>query len=165
MQERRGRAYHVVVTALANGRITSDRTDEILAAVRAHGGRATPAKRILVTILLASHGHRSAEDIAADVRGEAPDIALTTVYRNLEELERIGLVDRTRTDHGPATYHLASAAHGHLVCESCGAMTEVPGDLFAELAGIAWQRYRFRIEPRKFAALGRCSRCSLTDAT
>jgi Fur family transcriptional regulator, ferric uptake regulator len=148
-----------VVIAPATERADSDRTEEILTAVRAHGGRATPAKRILVKVLLTSHGHKSAEDIAVDVRVRAPDVAITTVYRNPEELERIGLVDRTRTDHGPATYHLASAPHGHLVCESCGAMTEVPSDLFADLAGTTWQRYGFRIEPRKFAVLGRCAAC------
>jgi len=112
-------------------------TDQILATVRSQGGRATPAKRILLTILLASPQHRSAEDIAAEVQQVAPDIHLTTVYRNLEELERLNLVDKTRTDHGPATYHLARAAHGHLVCESCGSMTEVPGELFAALGRCA----------------------------
>jgi Fur family ferric uptake transcriptional regulator len=134
--------------------------EEILAVLRDHGGRATPAKRMLITALLGSSGHRTAEDIAAVVRAQAPDVALTTIYRNLEELERVGLVDRTRTDHGPATYHLASAAHGHLVCEHCGTMTEVPGEMFADLAAAAYRRYGFTLEPRRFAALGRCAECA-----
>jgi Fur family transcriptional regulator, ferric uptake regulator len=134
--------------------------DEILAVVRRHGGRATPAKRLLATILLGARRHLSAEEIAAAVHAQVPDVAITTVYRNLEELERLGLVDRTRTDHGPATYHLATAAHGHLVCENCGSMTEVPADLFADLIVTAYQRYRFTIEPRRFAAQGRCAACA-----
>ncbi|HUB41216.1 MAG TPA: Fur family transcriptional regulator [Streptosporangiaceae bacterium] len=136
-------------------------TDEILEVVRSHGGRATPAKRILLNILLASPRHRTAEDIAAAVRALAPDIALTTVYRNLDELARLRLVDKTRTDHGPASYHIALAAHGHLVCENCGSMIEVPGDLFDSLAKAADQRYGFRVEPRRFAALGCCADCVL----
>lgn len=134
--------------------------EEILAVLRGHGGRATPARRLLITVLLANPGHQTAEDIGAAVRARAPDVALTTIYRNLEELERLGLVDRTRTDHGPATYHLTVAPHGHLVCERCGAMTEVPGDLFAGLAATIRARYGFTIQPRRFAALGLCAACA-----
>jgi len=147
------------MTSAAN-RTATAATEAILAVVRNHGGRATPAKRILVAVLLASPGHRSAEDIAAAVRAQAPDVALTTIYRNLEELERLSLVDKTRTDHGPATYHLAAVAHGHLVCGHCGSMTEVPGELFADLTATAYQQYGFIIEPRRFAAVGRCAGCA-----
>jgi Ferric uptake regulator family len=48
------------------------------------------------------------------VHARAPDVHLSTNYRNLEELERLGVIDSTRLGSGPATYHLASAAHGHL---------------------------------------------------
>ncbi len=61
--------------------------------------------------------------------------------------------------HGPATYHLASATHGHFVCEGCGLMIEVPEGLFAELAASAAAEYGFTIDPHHFAVLGRCAAC------
>ncbi len=133
--------------------------EDVLALVRQHGGRATPARRLLLQALFGSQEHRSAEEIAAEVRAHAPDVHLSTVYRNLEELERLGVIDSTRLGGGPATYHLATAAHGHLVCEKCGSMTEVPDDMFRDLIGSARTRYGFAINPHRFAMTGRCASC------
>jgi len=86
-------------------------------------------------------------------------VHLSTVYRNLEELERLGVIDSTRLGEGPATYHLASAAHGHLVCEKCSSMTEVPDDMFRALINSARDEYGFAINPHRFAVTGRCANC------
>jgi Fur family transcriptional regulator, ferric uptake regulator len=133
----------------------------VLAMVREHGGRATPARRLLLQALFGSREHRSAEELAAEVRTHAPDVHLSTVYRNLDELERLGVIDSTRLRDGPATYHLASATHGHLVCEKCGSMTEVPDDMFQALVRSARATYGFVINPHRFAVTGRCASCQL----
>ena len=75
------------------------------------------------------------------------------------ELERLNVVDRSRLGHGPATYHLASAAHSHLVCEQCNSITEVPGDIFTDLTETARTRYGFTVQPHRFAVIGLCSNC------
>jgi Fur family transcriptional regulator, ferric uptake regulator len=136
-----------------------DPVDEVMALVRSHGRRATPARRLLLTALFGSAEHRSAEDLAAEVHAQAPDVNLSTIYRNLGELERLGVIDSTRLGAGPATYHLATAAHGHLVCEQCGIMTEVPDDIFAGLVRVAADDYGFAINPHRFAVTGRCANC------
>ncbi len=130
----------------------------MLALLREHGGRATQARRLLLAALL-QPGHHSAEEIAAAVRQQAPDVHLTTIYRNLDELERLHVIDRTYVSHGPATYHLASAAHGHLACESCGSITELPGEAFQTLSDIAMSMHGFAISPSHFAVPGRCACC------
>ena len=84
---------------------------------------------------------------------------LSTIYRNLEELERLGVVVHSHSGHGPATYHLASASHGHFVCESCGILLEVPDSLFDDLAERARTRFGFTIDTHHVALLGRCARC------
>lgn len=148
---------HTQVRHVGNG--DHDAIEDVLAIVREHGGRATPARRLLLQALFGSREHRSAEELAAEVRAHAPDVHLSTVYRNLEELERLGVIDSTRLRDGPATYHLASAAHGHLVCEKCGSMTEVPDDMFRDLVRSARITYGFVINPHRFAVTGRCASC------
>jgi Fur family ferric uptake transcriptional regulator len=135
--------------------------EDVLARMRSRGGRATSARRLLLAALVATPGHLSAEQLTAEVQARAPDVNLSTIYRNLEELERLRVVDRTHLGHGPATYHLASAAHGHLVCEKCGSMTEVPQELFAGLAEQARERYGFAVDPHRFAVTGRCASCQI----
>ena len=140
-------------------RVNAEAIEDVLALVRKQGGRATPARRLLLQALFGTQEHRSAEELAAEVRSHAPDVHLSTVYRNLEELERLGVIDSTRMGEGPATYHLATAAHGHLVCEKCGSMTEVPDDMFEALVRSAQATYGFAINPHRFAATGRCASC------
>jgi len=144
---------------LAAGRGERDAVDDVLALVRRHGGRATPARRLLLNALFGSREHRSAEDLAAEVHAAAPDVHLSTIYRNLDELERLGVIDSTRLGGGPATYHLATAEHGHLVCERCGTMIEVPDEMFAGLVERAGTDYGFAINPHRFAVTGRCADC------
>ena len=140
-------------------RANRDAIEDVLALVRRHGGRATPARRLLLQALFGSRDHRSAEELAAEVHAGAPDVHLSTIYRNLEELERLGVIDSTRLGSGAATYHLASAAHGHLVCERCGTMIEVPDEIFADLVRVAGTEYGFAINPHRFAVTGRCAAC------
>jgi Fur family transcriptional regulator, ferric uptake regulator len=137
----------------------ADTLEDAFELVRHHGGRITQSRRILLKVLFASKAHRSAEELAEEVQSEDPDIHLSTIYRNLEELERLGVVVHSHFGHGPATYHLASAVHGHFVCEQCGRLIEVPDSLFDGLAEDARSRFGFTIDPHHFALLGRCADC------
>jgi len=85
----------------------------------------TTPRRLLVRCLFEASGHRTAEELAAEIQAHAPDVSISTVYRNLEELERLGVVVHSHLGHGPATYHLATAAHGHLVCRKCQTQVEI----------------------------------------
>ena len=133
--------------------------EDALALVRARGGRVTSSRRILLEILFDAHDHLSAEELTEAVQTRAPDVHLSTIYRNLEDLQRLGVIVHSHLGHGPATYQLASAAHGHFICESCGEMLEAPDELFRGLARTVKARLGFSIDPHHFAILGRCARC------
>jgi Fe2+ or Zn2+ uptake regulation protein len=133
--------------------------ESVIALVRSHGGRSTPTRRLVLEVLFSSDDHLSAEDLAAAVEARAPDVHLSTIYRNLEELERLGVVVHTHLGHGPATYQLASLAHAHLICEECGTQIEAPDALFRSLARQAKADLGFTIDPHHFAVFGRCAAC------
>jgi Fe2+ or Zn2+ uptake regulation protein len=132
----------------------------VLDIVRKQGGRVTSSRRLLLRALFESKEHHTAEDLAQEVQKQAPDIHLSTIYRNLDELERLGVIVHAHLGHGPATYHLASSTHGHFVCEECGTMMEAPDTLFGGLAEAAKAEFGFTIDPHHFAMLGRCADCS-----
>jgi Fur family transcriptional regulator, ferric uptake regulator len=138
----------------------ADTLEEAIELVRQHGGRVTASRRLLLHALFATPGHRTAEELALEVQAEDPDIHISTIYRNLEELERLGIVVHSHFGHGPATYHLASSVHGHLVCEQCGTLIEAPDSLFNGLAKAAHTQFGFVIDPHHFALLGRCVACT-----
>jgi Fur family ferric uptake transcriptional regulator len=87
-------------------------------------------------------------------------VALSTVYRSMEALEELGFVEHLHIGHGPAVYHLADEQHLHLVCESCGAVTELPTSTLDAIGEEIRKRHRFQIAPRHFALSGRCEDCA-----
>jgi Fur family transcriptional regulator, ferric uptake regulator len=93
------------------------------------------------------------------VQARAPDVHISTIYRNLEDLQELGVVVHSHLGHGPATYQLASLAHGHFICEACGATLEAPDELFKGLAATVMAKLGFSIDPHHFAMLGLCRAC------
>lgn len=134
--------------------------DEVLALTRARGGRVTTTRRVLLEVLFESDEHFTAEDLAQVVQARLPEVHLSTIYRNLDDLQRLGILIHSHLGHGPATYQLAAVAHAHFVCEECGATVEAPADLFGGLARAAKSQLGFVIDPRHFAIQGRCAACS-----
>ena len=137
----------------------SGTVEEVLDLLRADGGRITTSRRLLVRCLFEGTRHRTAEELTTEVQALAPDVHLSTVYRNLDELERLGVVVHAHLGHGPATYHLASAAHGHLACEKCDTHLELSDGFFADLRRRAIAEFGFAIDPRHFAVIGLCAAC------
>jgi Fur family transcriptional regulator, ferric uptake regulator len=139
--------------------------DEVIDRVRSLGGRATVARRLILNLLFSDPKHHTAEDIASEVQAEAPEVHLSTIYRNLEELERLGVVEHVHFGHGPATYHVAPSTHGHLVCQECGAITEIDDARFGPFVASIRENYGFSVDVHHFAMLGRCAECTVKAET
>jgi Fur family transcriptional regulator, ferric uptake regulator len=134
--------------------------EAVLAVLRSRGGRVTSSRRILLQVLFEADGHMSAETLAEAVQARAPDVHLSTIYRNLDDLEELGVIAHSHLGHGPSSYLLAAHAHAHFICAECGAMIEAPDALFRGLARTAKAQLGFAIDPKHFAILGRCADCS-----
>ena len=89
------------------------------------GMRMTPQRRRVIAAV-EELGHATPDALAATVaRDGGAALPLSTIYRNLEALEELGVVTHTHLDHRSPTYHLAEHAdHLHLVCLGCGTVTE-----------------------------------------
>jgi len=124
------------------------------------GLRLTP-QRELVLAAVRELGHATPEEVAEKVRSSHPGINLSTVYRNLETLENVGLVLHTHLGHGGATYHAAEElTHLHLVCSDCGEIGDAPIDAAAKFVNTLSDEYGFKTDVTHFAAYGLCSKCA-----
>jgi Fur family ferric uptake transcriptional regulator len=138
----------------------STQVETILDLLRSEGNRITTSRRMLVEALIAAQDHRTAEELTGEVQRRAPEVSASTIYRNLDEFERLGIVEHAHFGHGAATYHLSALRHGHLVCNECGSVIEVPDEIFKSLIDKAKSKYKFVIDPHHFAMLGHCTACS-----
>ena len=145
--------------------MTDGGVERILGRMRAGGGRVTAARRAVVGALVGAGGHVTAEELAAAVQANDPDVHLSTVYRTLDALEQLGVVDHVHLGHGPAVYHLTEEAHHHLACEACGAVIEVPANVFAPVTRRLATDYGFVIDRHHFAVVGRCAACARAGGT
>src|SRR3954449_10207932 len=103
-----------------------------LAAVRSHGLRASSARRLLLAALIAAERPITAEAIARGLDGRVPPSDVGSVYRNLDALERIGLVRRLRAARGAALYALAPPDDaGYVACDACGEVRVVDRDVLS----------------------------------
>jgi len=123
------------------------------------GLRLTP-QRELVLSAVRSLGHATPEEVAEKVRSTHPGINLSTVYRNLETLENVGLVQHTHLGHGGATYHAAEElTHLHLVCGACGSVGDAPIDTAANFVNTLADDFGFKTDVTHFAIYGTCAAC------
>lgn len=106
--------------------------------VRARGLRVSTARRLLIEALFAADAPVTAEEVARGLEDRLPPSDLASVYRNLEILERLGLVRHVHLGHGPGRYTLGDGrVREYLVCERCGSATAVhPGVLDAARTAI-----------------------------
>ena len=124
------------------------------------GLRLTP-QRELVLAAVRSLGHATPEEVAEKVRQTHPGINLSTVYRNLETLENVGLVLHTHLGHGGATYHAAEElTHLHLVCSDCGDIGDAPIETAANFVNTLSDDFGVKTDVTHFAIYGLCAKCA-----
>ena len=128
--------------------------------LRAGGYRLT-AQRQLVLEAVSRLGHATPEDVCAEVRETAHAVNISTVYRNLELLEELGLVAHAHLRHGAPTYHATTEEpHVHLVCSRCDAVEAVPTELVDDLVSRLARERGFRVDVRHVTFSGLCRECS-----
>ena len=96
-------------------------------------GRQTPQKKIILHLIQDSRLPLTAEQVFEQARGQFPNLALTTVYRNLEAFAAEGLVRASVYDDGVKRYELAERHRHYMTCVECKKSVEIPECPFEEL--------------------------------
>ncbi len=140
--------------------MVTERTDEIVERLRRGGGRMTRPRRMVIDALVQGPGHHmTAADIVAAVRADDPEFYESTVYRTLDLLLELGIVERVQLGPGGAVFHLAHRPHHHLVCQRCGDVLEIPATLLDDLSAQLLAEHGFRLRPSASTLAGSCARC------
>jgi Fur family ferric uptake transcriptional regulator len=130
--------------------------EEVVDALRDAGHRVSAPARQVLEALFAADGPRSAEDLAAS---PAP-LEITSVYRNLERLEQLGVVSHVHFGHGPGLYALArDGDREYLVCDRCGRVTSLKPDELDPIRITLRQSFGHHARFSHFAIHGHCESC------
>ncbi|MFD2630751.1 Fur family transcriptional regulator [Oceanobacillus kapialis] len=140
------------------------RIDQIKEQLHAQSYKLTPQREATVRVLLErEEDHLSAEDIYLLVKEKAPEIGLATVYRTLELLSELKIVDKINFGDGVSRYDLrkegAEHFHHHLVCIECGSVEEIENDLLGDVEKIVQRDWGFQVKDHRLTFHGICKKC------
>lgn len=140
------------------------RIERIKKQLHAKGYKLTPQREATLTVLLErEEDHLSAEEVFLLVKEKAPEIGLATVYRTLELLSELKIVDKINFGDGVSRYDLRKEGvehfHHHLVCMECGSVEEIIEDLLSDVEKIVEDEWQFQVKDHRLTFHGICKQC------
>lgn len=124
----------------------------------------TPQRQIILQVFIDNRDkHLSAEDVHNIVRQQSNDIGLATVYRTLELLSELEILQKMDFGDGRSRYEINETNsphhHHHLICLTCGRVIEFADDLMENLENIIAQNSNFTIVDHQVKFYGYCQEC------
>ncbi|EOT27536.1 hypothetical protein C805_01644 [Eubacterium sp. 14-2] len=134
--------------------------------LKEHGLKKT-RQRILVLEALSSceDKHLTAEEIYETVKAEFPEIGLATVYRTIQLLSELDLVESVQLGDGCVRYEIGKIGekeahrHHHLICLECGKVISFWDDLLEELEERIRESASFQVINHEVKFYGYCESC------
>ncbi len=131
-----------------------------LAQLQIEGGRVTAPRRAVVEILAETDRALNPAEVYELARRRHPAIGLVTVYRTIERLEALRLIERIHQHDGCHAFLRAAQGHEHvLLCERCGRALRFVGDDLEDLIRSLQERTGFIIREHWLQLFGLCPAC------
>lgn len=130
--------------------------------------RLTKGAKKVLEVLERTDELSSAQDIHSALRNEEDSPpGLTTVYRSLESLVQLGLVQSVDFGDGERRYEMVKQGehHHHLVCEKCRNSVHLDQCLVQQLEESIQAKYKFEVRGHILEIFGLCEQCQQAMAT
>lgn len=127
--------------------------------------RLTPQRELIIKLFLDRPGEPlSAEEVHQQVRQQIHDIGMATVYRTLEMLTQLEILQQTQFSDGRARYEINLVTTDNhrrhlLVCMRCGRSEEFQGDLLDAVEERVTHERGFRVVDHELKFYGTCQPC------
>ena len=137
---------------------------------RGYGYKITTGREIVLGIMAGSEKHLSAEEIYIKAHAMNPAIGMTTIYRTLDILVEMRLVNKFDFGDGRARYELTEGPkgalhHHHLICTSCNRAIDYTDfideevELLTKTEKVLAKKYNFKISRHQIQFYGLCENC------
>jgi Fe2+ or Zn2+ uptake regulation protein len=131
-----------------------------LSQLQEHGYRLTDARRAVVDVIQKSKYALTPVQVFDSARKRYAALGLVTVYRTLEKLEELHLIQRVHQPQGCQAFVAASHGHEHLLlCQNCGQVTFFEGDDLDVLIAAISSKTGYQIQDHWLQLFGLCQAC------
>lgn len=129
---------------------------QLIAEIRKIGLKVTPARLAILHVLQSHHEPQTINQIKKRL-GQA-QIDLVTVYRNVEQLEKLRVIKKVLLDDDEAYFEYNIKHHHHLICQNCNQIEDI------EINDHTWiekklKEKKFTVLDHTFEFFGLCSQC------
>jgi Fur family transcriptional regulator, ferric uptake regulator len=143
---------------------TRDLEERITVAFRTFSERSTQPRQVIARGLVGlgkSGAVFSAEDLIKRLHRSNPRIGRATVYRSIEKLVGMKVLDRIDFADGTHYYRLCGGGshHHHLACTKCHRVVELDFCLEQSQIAAIGRQESFSIEDHAITLFGRCKKC------
>ena len=130
-------------------------------------GLKVTSQRLMVLNILSAHGdeHLPVEEVYDLARAEQPEIGLATIYRTVQVLLELHVIEKVTFDDGFARYELngeetgSGHRHHHAICTQCGKVYSLETDLLDTLEKQVFESLGFEVTDHEVKLYGLCSAC------
>jgi Fur family ferric uptake transcriptional regulator len=143
-----------------NGIEKSSSGEEIMQKISATGHKVTESRRVVVELALKRESPFSAADLYEDIKRLAPSVGRATVFRTLDLLSGMQLLEKVHLGEGCHSYVVCQTRHHHhLICNSCGRTVDFEDCQLNELMQELARQTEFSIKGHRLEVFGHCRSC------
>ena len=140
--------------------MVDEKTGNWLLQLKSSGYKLTGPRYCVIDILAHSERALTAAEIFNIAHGQYPTLGLVSVYRTLEKLEALGLIQRVHRAENCHAYISAPTGHEHLlVCRSCGRVRFFEGDDLKNLVDGVQLKSGYLVQEHWLQLIGLCEEC------
>ncbi len=128
------------------------------------GHRLTGPRRKVALLIADRAGHFTAADLVQDARRRHLGVGRATVFRALDLLEGLGVVERLDLPSGEHAYIACEPTHHHhVICSRCGRSSEVDDGGVRSVVHAVARQTGFRIDTHRLELFGLCPACQARE--
>ncbi|SMD10467.1 Fur family transcriptional regulator [Sporomusa malonica] len=132
--------------------------------LRDKGFKVTPQRLAIYSALAATKAHPSAEMIYNELQPLYPTMSLATVYKTIEILKELNLVQVLNVGEDSFRYDADTANHPHVRCMCCGRVDDLYGVDSTEFIGKVAAQTEYTLQGQQFYFYGVCPACQVTTS-
>jgi len=139
----------------------------LMQGVVSQGVRMTAQRKVLIETIQQAEGHIDAPTLLALARERDPSIDRATVYRTIDLLKRLGLIDELDLMHLTGEKHFYEVKthqdHLHMACFGCGRIEEFASPLYERLKNEIVRQSGFQLQVVRLEVGGLCKVCAKNE--
>lgn len=134
--------------------------EEALEQLKSTGVRMTPQRHAILSFLMNSMTHPTADEIYKSLSPAFPSMSVATIYNNLRLFVEAGLVRELTYGDDSSRFDADLSEHYHAICRSCGKIEDFDYPPLTEVEAAASRETGFKVHGHRMEIYGFCAECA-----